>query len=89
MNKYHGISMKLVRIFAEQILVALQALALAGIIHCDLKPENILLEDSNSPAIKVIDFGSACLVNQTVFTYIQSRFYRAPEVGPFLSSLHV
>lgn len=28
----------------------------------------------------MIDFGSACFEDQTVYTYIQSRFYRAPEV---------
>jgi dual specificity protein kinase YAK1 len=28
----------------------------------------------------VIDFGSACHERQTVYTYIQSRFYRSPEV---------
>nr|XP_032827331.1 dual specificity tyrosine-phosphorylation-regulated kinase 2-like [Petromyzon marinus] len=31
-------------------------------------------------AIKVIDFGSSCFEHQRVYTYIQSRFYRAPEV---------
>jgi len=30
--------------------------------------------------ILVIDFGSACFSNQKTYTYIQSRFYRAPEV---------
>lgn len=33
-----------------------------------------------SPQIKVIDFGSACHEYSTVYTYIQSRFYRSPEV---------
>jgi serine/threonine protein kinase len=33
-----------------------------------------------SPRIKVIDFGSACHEYSTVYTYIQSRFYRSPEV---------
>lgn len=28
----------------------------------------------------MIDFGSSCYENQRVYTYIQSRFYRAPEV---------
>ncbi|XP_070296153.1 dual specificity tyrosine-phosphorylation-regulated kinase 2-like [Salvelinus sp. IW2-2015] len=28
----------------------------------------------------VIDFGSSCFHHQRVYTYIQSRFYRAPEV---------
>ena len=31
--------------------------------------------------VKVIDFGSACFENRTVYSYIQSRFYRSPEVG--------
>ena len=30
--------------------------------------------------IKIIDFGSACFEGQTTHTYIQSRFYRSPEV---------
>ncbi|KOB78408.1 Dual specificity tyrosine-phosphorylation-regulated kinase 2 [Operophtera brumata] len=29
---------------------------------------------------RVIDFGSSCYEHQRVYTYIQSRFYRAPEV---------
>lgn len=29
---------------------------------------------------QVIDFGSSCFEHQRVYTYIQSRFYRAPEV---------
>ena len=28
----------------------------------------------------MIDFGSSCLENEKVYTYIQSRFYRSPEV---------
>lgn len=30
--------------------------------------------------IKLIDFGSACFEGQAAHTYIQSRFYRSPEV---------
>ena len=33
-----------------------------------------------TPNIKVIDFGSACIEKRTIYTYIQSRFYRSPEV---------
>lgn len=51
-----------------------------NIIHCDLKPENVLLKDFNRSGIKVIDFGSSCFANQKLYTYIQSRFYRAPEI---------
>lgn len=36
---------------------------------------------SNSPqTIKLIDFGSACFEGYSAHTYIQSRFYRSPEV---------
>ena len=30
--------------------------------------------------MQVIDFGSSCYEHQRIYTYIQSRFYRAPEV---------
>lgn len=46
----------------------------------DLKPENILLKQPNRSGIKVIDFGSSCFEEERVYTYIQSRFYRAPEI---------
>lgn len=50
------------------------------IIHCDLKPENILLCDPERGGVKIIDFGSSCYESEKVYTYIQSRFYRSPEV---------
>ena len=50
------------------------------IIHCDLKPENILLLSSKKSAIKVIDYGTGCFDESTYYTYIQSRYYRAPEI---------
>jgi len=34
----------------------------------------------NSTTLKVIDYGSACQEQRTVYSYIQSRFYRSPEV---------
>lgn len=36
--------------------------------------------ETNSLSLQVIDFGSSCYEHQRVYTYIQSRFYRAPEV---------
>jgi len=51
-----------------------------NIVHCDLKPENILLRKINKSGIKIIDFGSGCFENEKIYTYIQSRFYRAPEI---------
>ena len=79
-NQFRGLSTTLVRVFAQQLLNGLGLLNKARLIHCDLKPENILLKNLESPVIKIIDFGSACDERQTVYTYIQSRFYRSPEV---------
>ena len=79
-NQFRGLSTTLVRVFAQQLLNGLTLLNKARLIHCDLKPENILLKNLESPIIKIIDFGSACDERQTVYTYIQSRFYRSPEV---------
>eukprot|EP01114_Cavostelium_apophysatum_P012643 TRINITY_DN2881_c0_g1_i3.p1 TRINITY_DN2881_c0_g1~~TRINITY_DN2881_c0_g1_i3.p1 ORF type:complete len:952 (-),score=200.28 TRINITY_DN2881_c0_g1_i3:750-3605(-) len=79
-NQFRGLSMTLIRCFLLQIIDALVVMERANVLHCDLKPENILLENLTSPSIKIIDFGSACFENQTVFSYIQSRFYRSPEV---------
>eukprot|EP00978_Attheya_sp_CCMP212_P016240 scaffold42342_cov52-Attheya_sp.AAC.4 len=36
--------------------------------------------DHDQHKIKLIDLGSACFEGQTAHTYIQSRFYRSPEV---------
>ena len=79
-NKFQGFSLALVRKFAHSILQCLDSLYRNRIIHCDLKPENILLKQPGRSGIKVIDFGSSCYEYQRVYTYIQSRFYRAPEV---------
>lgn len=39
-----------------------------------------LSKETEEQWIKLIDFGSACFEGQTTHTYIQSRFYRSPEV---------
>ena len=79
-NSFQGVSLNLIWRFAIQILQALSFIREEKIIHCDLKPENILLKQSNKSGIKVIDFGSGCFDTNIVYTYIQSWFYRAPEV---------
>ena len=48
--------------------------------HCDIKPENIMLKEEHKTGIKVIDMGSGCFEGKQLYTYIQSRFYRAPEI---------
>lgn len=79
-NGSSGFSLSLVRRFAIQLLASLAFLYENKIIHCDLKPENILLKNPTKSGIKIIDFGSSCFENEKLYTYIQSRFYRAPEI---------
>ncbi|KAK9426133.1 hypothetical protein SUNI508_12587 [Seiridium unicorne] len=79
-NNFRGFSLKLIRRFTKQMLSSLNLLKQHKVIHCDLKPENILLRHPIHSEIKVIDFGSSCFENEKVYTYIQSRFYRSPEV---------
>jgi len=79
-NKFQGLTLSLIRRFALQMLVSLRYLKQEKVIHCDLKPENILLKQPNKSNIKIIDFGSSCFKDERIYTYIQSRFYRSPEV---------
>jgi len=79
-NKLHGLPLSFIKTCLHQITDALQVLVQTNIIHCDLKPENILLEADFNPRVQLIDFGSSCHRNETGNKYIQSRFYRAPEI---------
>eukprot|EP00656_Telonema_subtile_P020228 TRINITY_DN2137_c0_g1_i3.p1 TRINITY_DN2137_c0_g1~~TRINITY_DN2137_c0_g1_i3.p1 ORF type:complete len:493 (-),score=100.94 TRINITY_DN2137_c0_g1_i3:170-1648(-) len=82
-ESFKGLSLKLVLKFGIQILPTLQILSVSGglnLIHCDLKPENIMVVDRKQTKINIIDFGSSCFGGEHGSTYIQSRFYRAPEV---------
>lgn len=79
-HDFRGFSLKLIRSFTKQLLSTLILLQGKKVIHCDLKPENILLVHPLRPEIRVIDFGSSCFEHEKVYTYIQSRFYRSPEV---------
>ncbi len=53
-----------------QLFVSLLYMKKMNIIHCDLKPENIMLKSKSKSQIKIIDFGSACLIHEDRFTYI-------------------
>lgn len=84
-NKFRPLSLPEIRPIAQQVLTALSKLKSLGLIHADLKPENIMLVNSSGGSmryrVKVIDFGSACHSSKAVQnTYLQSRYYRAPEI---------
>jgi len=79
-NGFVGFTTALIRRFTSQMLLSLSLMRHHRIVHCDLKPENVLLRHPAKSAIKVIDFGSSCFEHEKIYTYIQSRFYRSPEV---------
>ncbi|CAK4031231.1 Dual specificity kinase pom1 [Lecanosticta acicola] len=79
-HNFVGFNLPLIRRFSRQLLSCLVLLQNKRIIHCDLKPENILLCEARKADVRVIDFGSSCKEEEKVYTYIQSRFYRSPEV---------
>jgi len=73
-----GIENDAVKMYGKEILQGLSYLNTQDIIHGDLKPENIML--THNDKIKIIDFGSSFIAKGQIYTYIQSRYYRAPEV---------
>ena len=78
--KTEGIPMRQIRNYSEQIIKSLITLESLSIIHCDIKPENLLFTNNSFTQLKLIDFGSSCLSYERMHTYIQSRYYRAPEI---------
>ncbi|XP_044124859.1 homeodomain-interacting protein kinase 4 [Bufo gargarizans] len=83
--RFAPIPLRHIRTITAQVLEALSKLKELSIIHSDLKPENIVLVDQvRYPfRVKIIDFGSASILSDVKHVkepYIQSRFYRAPEI---------
>lgn len=79
-RSYNGLPLNIIQSAVRSILKALSTLSRLGIVHSDIKPENILLINDNSDKVKIVDFGCSRFVSQQCEFYIQSRFYRAPEV---------
>ncbi|XP_062329197.1 homeodomain-interacting protein kinase 4-like [Osmerus eperlanus] len=84
-NGFRPMAVRYIRTITCQMLKALAKLKEIAIIHADLKPENVMIVDHcRYPYyVKLIDFGSASIYNEVRFVkepYIQSRFYRSPEI---------
>jgi len=83
LRSFRGLHLSQIQGVAFRTLESLRFLARPelDVIHADIKPENLLLPMNQDPAgVKVIDLGSACRTWENMQTYVQSRFYRAPEV---------
>ncbi|OMJ84372.1 hypothetical protein SteCoe_14524 [Stentor coeruleus] len=76
-----GMSLQDVEAIALQLFKALKALHNLNIVHCDLKPENIMIQGQGKKDIKIVDFGSSCIAGNSVYKFVQSRYYRSPEVA--------
>lgn len=81
-RRFRGFNLDAVQNIARQIVSALSYLREVGVVHCDLKPENILLDENPAGGrVKIIDFGCSVFhQGQHHHRYVQSRWYRAPEV---------
>jgi serine/threonine protein kinase len=75
-----GLNLQDAQHVVASVATCLKLCSRLGIVHADLKPENVLLVDDRSYDVRVIDFGSACFAHGKVHTYVQSRYYRAPEI---------
>ena len=68
----------------KQIAKSIAQVHEAHLVHCDLKPENILVHERTSEdddtKIYLADFGLALEENNCLTPYVQTLFYRAPEV---------
>ncbi|CAI9729300.1 mitogen-activated protein kinase 14 [Octopus vulgaris] len=68
----------LIKSLVYQMFCGLYYIHSAGVIHRDLKPSNIGVTADN--CIKIMDFGLARQVSLKMTGYVQTRWYRAPEI---------
>lgn len=66
----------------HQTITALFHLQTLGVVHADLKPENIMVVNRHQQPLKVklIDFGISFKSAEDPSAFVQTQWYRAPEV---------
>ena len=68
------------RLISRQMCKGLKYMKNMQVIHCDMKPENVLFTNEYFNKVKIIDFGASCADCKSGLFYVQSRYYRAPEI---------
>lgn len=67
--------------YMGQILSVVSYCRDRGIVHRDLKPDNFLLDSvSDSAMIKVADFGTGKIIQETTEELVGTPYYMAPEI---------
>ena len=83
-RNFKPFSVEVVKKYTYQMINALCYLKDIQLIHCDIKPENTVIvnfnEEQEDMEIKLIDIGSAQTSKEVYSSYIQSRYYRSPEI---------
>jgi len=80
-GKFSGLKPSWVSGICNDVLRCLVLLSQHRVVHADLKPENLMMvSPGEGGRVRVIDFGSSCFAHGKVHTYIQSRYYRSPEI---------
>lgn len=81
LEKYGGLSQKVIKTYAYQIIKGLQYLHNHQVMHRDLKSANILITDD--AIVKLIDFGCSKKINdgEISMSLIGSPYWMAPEVA--------
>lgn len=100
MNRFVGLRVDLCLKYSLDIANGIDFIHSNNIVHADLKPENIVFESPRLDRLVIIDFGLSFFekeevskMNNFIYNivsskpnfYIQSRYYRAPEVTLQLS----
>lgn len=83
LRHYVGLPSASVQMMCRDMVEALRYVHARQIVHADIKPENIFVRREPAGFEYVLgDFGSATVYKSTrVHDYVQSRYYRAPEIN--------